>query len=310
LASFLLILQHKNQYRTIMAMGKWIGGFLGMMVAGPLGAIAGFVLGSLFDKGSSENQQFIDNDNYNSKDTYGNGTYGNNYGNGTYGSSYGSGPYGGYQTQQQMYEGQRNTFRFSLLVLASYIIRADGKVMHSEMNLVRQWLRVNFGEASVSEGEEIMKRLFNEQKRLGMPEFRTAVLSSCRQLRQIMPYEQRLQLLSFLVNIAQADGMVVTEEVSALREIATDLGLSEADLDSMLNLHDASSNLDAAYKVLGVAPTATDDEIKAAYRKLSLKNHPDRVASLGEDVRKAAEKKFQEINAAMETVKKARNMKS
>lgn len=291
-----------------MAMGKWIGGFLGMMVAGPLGAIAGFVLGSLFDKGSSENQQFIDNDNYNSKGTYGNGTYGSSYGNGTYGSSYGSGPYGGYQTQQQMYEGQRNTFRFSLLVLASYIIRADGKVMHSEMNLVRQWLRVNFGEASVSEGEEIMKRLFNEQKRLGMPEFRTAVLSSCRQLRQIMPYEQRLQLLSFLVNIAQADGMVVTEEVSALREIATDLGLSEADLDSMLNLHAASSNLDAAYKVLGVAPTATDDEIKAAYRKLALKNHPDRVASLGEDVRKAAEKKFQEINAAMETVKKARRM--
>ena len=289
-------------------MGKWIGGFLGMMVAGPLGAIAGFVLGSLFDKGSSENQQFIDNDNYNSNGTYGNGTYGSSYGNGTYGSSYGSGPYGGYQTQQQMYEGQRNTFRFSLLVLASYIIRADGKVMHSEMNLVRQWLRVNFGEASVSEGEEIMKRLFNEQKRLGMPEFRTAVLSSCRQLRQIMPYEQRLQLLSFLVNIAQADGMVVTEEVSALREIATDLGLSEADLDSMLNLHDASSNLDAAYKVLGVAPTATDDEIKAAYRKLALKNHPDRVASLGEDVRKAAEKKFQEINAAMETVKKARGM--
>lgn len=296
-----------------MAMGKWIGGFLGMMVAGPLGAIAGFVLGSLFDKGSSENQQFIDNDNYNSNGTYNNGTYGSSYGNGTYGSSYGngtygSGPYGGYQTQQQMYEGQRNTFRFSLLVLASYIIRADGKVMHSEMKLVRQWLRVNFGEASVSEGEEIMKRLFNEQKRLGMPEFRTAVLSSCRQLRQIMPYEQRLQLLSFLVNIAQADGMVVTEEVSALREIATDLGLSEADLDSMLNLHDASSNLDAAYKVLGVAPTATDDEIKAAYRKLALKNHPDRVASLGEDVRKAAEKKFQEINAAMETVKKARGM--
>ena len=270
-----------------MAMGKWIGGFLGMMMAGPLGAIAGFVLGSLFDKGSSENRQFIDNDNN---------------------TGYGSGPYGGYQTQQQMYEGQRNTFRFSLLVLASYIIRADGKVMHSEMNLVRAWLRANFGESSVSEGEEIMKRLFNEQKRLGMPEFRTAVLSSCRQLRQIMPYEQRLQLLNFLVSIAQADGVVVTEEITALREIALDLGLSEADLDSMLNLHDASSSLDAAYKVLGVAPTATDDEIKAAYRKLALKNHPDRVASLGEDVRKAAEKKFQEINAAMETVRKARGM--
>lgn len=273
-----------------MAMGKWIGGFLGMMVAGPLGAIAGFVLGSLFDKGSEEGQQFINNNQQGSNSTYGNG------------------PYDGYQTRQQQYDGQRNTFRFSLLVLASYIIRADGKVMHSEMNMVRSWLRANFGEASVSEGEEIMRRLFDEQKRLGMPEFKTAVLSSCRQLRQIMPYEQRIQLLSFLVNIAQADGVVVTEEVNALREITIDLGLSESDLDSMLNLHDASSSLDAAYKVLGVAPTATDDEVKAAYRKLALKNHPDRVASLGEDVRKAAEKKFQEINAAMETIKKARGL--
>lgn len=269
-----------------MAMGKWIGGFLGMMVGGPLGAIAGFVLGSLFDNDSSDQEKYTGNDD----------------------SSQFNGPYGGYQTQQQQYEAQRNTFRFSLLVLASYIIRADGKVMHSEMNVVRQWLRANFGEAAVNDGEQIMRKLFDEQKRLGMPEFRTAVLSSCRQLRQIMPYEQRLQLLNFLVMIAQADGVVVTEEVNALRECAIELGLNESDLNSMLNLQDAGSSLDAAYKVLSVAPTATDDEIKTAYRKLALKNHPDRVASLGEDVRKAAEKKFQEINAAMETIKKARGM--
>lgn len=269
-----------------MAIGKWIGGFLGLMVAGPLGAIAGWVLGSLFDKDSDGQKQYI-----------GNG-----------GEQQFNGPYGGYQTQQQQYEGQRNTFRFSLLVLASYIIRADGKVMHSEMNVVRQWLRANFGEAAVSDGEQIMRKLFDEQKRIGMAEFRTAVLSACRQLRQIMPYEQRLQLLNFLVLIAQADGVVVGEEVSALRECTIELGLSESDLNSMLNLQDASSSLDAAYKVLGVQPSATDDEVKAAYRKLALKNHPDRVASLGEDVRKAAEKKFQEINAAMETVRKARGM--
>lgn len=266
-------------------MGKWIGGFLGMMVAGPLGAIAGFVLGSLFDKGSGSGTQYVGSD-----------------------SQQFNGPYDGYQTRQQQREGQRNTFRFSLLVLASYIIRADGRVMHSEMNVVRQWLRANFGETAVSEGEEIMRKLFDEQKRLGMAEFRTAVLSSCRQLRQIMPYEQRLQLLNFLVLIAQADGVVVDTEVSALRECTISLGLTDADLDGMLNLHDASTSLDAAYKVLGVAPTATDDEVKAAYRKLALKNHPDRVATLGDDVRKAAEKKFQEINAAMDTVKKARGM--
>lgn len=268
-----------------MAMGKWIGGFMGMMVAGPLGAIAGFVLGSLFDNGIPE-QQNTDRDDY--------GHY--------------NGPYNGYQTQQQQYEAQRNTFRFSLLVLASYIIRADGKVMHSEMNVVRNWLKANFGEAAVIDGEQIMRKLFDEQKRLGMTEFRSAVLSSCRQLHQIMPYEQRLQLLNFLVLIAQADGIIVTDEINALRECTIELGLSESDLNSMLNLQDAGSNLDAAYKVLGINSMATDDEVKAAYRKLALKNHPDRVASLGEDVRKAAEKKFQEINAAMETIKKARGL--
>ena len=86
------------------------------------------------------------------------------------------------------------------------------------------------------------------------------------------------------------------------------MGLTEGDVDSMLNLHDGASNLDAAYKVLGVAPTATDAEVKAAYRRLALQNHPDKVASLGEDVRLAAERKFQEINAAKETVWKARGM--
>lgn len=255
-----------------------------MMIAGPLGAIAGFALGSLFDGASNGNQD--------------SNAYGKQF----------NGPYDGYQTQQQAYEGQRNTFRFALLVLASYIIRADGKVMHSEMNTVREWLRVNFGQEAVSQGDEIMRKLFDEQKRVGMGEFRTAVMDSCHQLRQIMPYEQRLQLLHFLVIIAQADGVVVDAEVNALRECTVELGLSIADLNSMLNLRDASSSLDAAYKVLGVSPSATDDEVKAAYRKLALKNHPDRVASLGEDVRRAAEKKFQEINAAKETIWKARGL--
>ncbi len=256
-------------------MGKWIGGFLGLMAGGPLGAIAGFVLGSLFDSSQDAEPS--------SEDTR--------------------------QSQQQYYEGQRNTFRFSLLVLASYIVRADGKVMHSEMNVVRSFLRETFGEQAVVEGDQIMLKLFEQQKRLGMTEFSSAVFSSCQQLRQYMAYEQRLELVHFLVLIAQADGVVSPEEVTALRECAAQLGVDAQDLDSMLNLHDASSSLDAAYKVLGVEPTATDDELKAAYRRLALKNHPDRVASLGEEVRKAAEKKFQEINAAKETVWKARGMR-
>ena len=48
--------------------------------------------------------------------------------------------------------------------------------------------------------------------------------------------------------------------------------------------------------------------MKAAYRKMALKHHPDRVAALGEDVRKSAERKFQEINDAKERVYASRGM--
>ncbi len=271
--------------------GKWIGGFIGLIAGGPLGALAGFALGSLLDE-SNDDVQKINKNSYGHRSS----AYSNTQ------------SQANYQSRTRYEEEQRNTFRFSLLVLASYIIRADGKVMHSEMNLLRQWLRNNFGQNAVDDGEQIILKLFEQQKLLGHSEFRSMVMGSCEQLRQIMSYEQRLQLLNFLVMIAQADGFVATAEVNALRECTLALGLSETDLNSMLNLQDAGTNLDAAYKVLGVSPTATNDEVKAAFRRLALQNHPDKVASLGEDVRKAAEKKFKEINAAKETIWKVRKL--
>ena len=123
--------------------------------------------------------------------------------------------------------------------------------------------------------------------------------------------EQRLQLLNFLVMIAQADGIVNPQEIQALKEMAIHMGLSAEDVDQMLNLESGASStgsLDNAYRVLGISPDASNDEVKAAYRKMALKHQPDKVAALGEDVRRAAEKKFQEINDAKDRIYKARGL--
>lgn len=115
-----------------MGAGKWIGGILGFMTMGPLGALAGFALGSLLDGN--------------------NGLFGNTY-------EKGQAEAGNYD------EGQRNSFLFSMLVMASYIIRADGRIMHSEMEYVRQFLRMNFGEEAVIQGEQILLIFLNSANR-------------------------------------------------------------------------------------------------------------------------------------------------
>ncbi|MBQ2507008.1 MAG: TerB family tellurite resistance protein [Bacteroidaceae bacterium] len=269
-----------------MGIGKWIGGILGWIVAGPLGALAGVALGSLFD---TDNMLEEPSSGWNGQRTQGGG------------STYNSNPFN---------TGQRNSFLFSLLVMASYIIKADGKVMHSEMEYVRQFLRTNFGEVSVSQGEQILKNLFEQRKQMEARNpnaFRNTIHECGQQIAQYMTYEQRLQLLAFLANIAKADGSLPQVEIDALKEVAAAMNVDGKEVDSLLNL--GGKSLDEAYKVLEIEPTATDDEVRKAYRRLALLHHPDKVATLGEDVKKAAEEKFQAINAAKEMIYKARGMK-
>lgn len=274
-----------------MSAAKWIGGIIGFMAGGPLGALAGYAIGSLFSSDDDDKQ------NYNPYQGRGEYSHGGGY------NGYGRKTIRGYQEQ-------RNSFLFSLLVMASYIIKADGKVMHSEMEYVRDFLRRNFGPGAMQQGEQILLNLFEQRKQMDRNNplaFKQTIRECGAQIADNLPTEQRLQLLAFLAEIAKADGSVCQAEVEALKEVAESMRLSKEEVLSMLNL--GGNTVEEAYKVLEVDPSATNEEVKAAYRKLALKHHPDRVATLGEDVKKAAEEKFQQINNAKEIIYKARNMR-
>ncbi len=260
-----------------MGLGKWIAGYLGWVVLGPLGGILAFLIGSFIESASS-------------------------------GTTTGGSRQSSFEQQEEVnqQQGDRNSFLLSMLVMAAYIIKADGRVMHSEMELVRNFLRQNFGAEAAQQGNDIMLKLFEEEKRQGRIAFRRTIRQSCQEAARYMDYSGRLQLLNFLVMIAQADGVVDDAELTALKELALWMQMQESEVDSML--HMKGDSLDDAYRVLGVSPQATDEELKRAYRRLALEHHPDRVAKLGDDVRRAAEKKFQEINAAKERIWKARGL--
>ena len=65
---------------------------------------------------------------------------------------------------------------------------------------------------------------------------------------------------------------------------------------------------DSNYKILEITPDATNDEVKKAYRKMAIKYHPDKVATLGEDIQKAAEEKFKAVSQAYEAICRERGM--
>lgn len=258
-------------------MNKWIGAFLGAMANDFLGALAGFIIGAIFDKMDTSNK---------AQHT----------------------PYDDFKPQPDpaMENADRNGFLFTLMVLTAHIIQADGKIMHSEMELARQFLRNNFGEASVQQGNDILLRLFEYRKQKGEQYWQEQIERACIDISNRMPEEYRLQLIAFLADVAKADGSVPQSELDTLYSIAAHMGISSHVVDQMFSL--GRDTLEDAYKALGITPDATDDEVRRAYKKMALKYHPDRVATLGNDVKEASQKKFQEINNAKERIFKARNL--
>ena len=202
----------------------------------------------------------------------------------------------GYEEEQNWNQGQRNSFLMSLLVLSTAVIKADGKTSSEEIARLREFFARNFGAQAAEEAEEIVKDVL--QKDFNLYEV-------CSQIRSCMDYPQRLQLFHFLVSLGACDGLL-QREIDVLETIATYIGLSKAETDSIIAQFRPSN--DSNYRILEIDPSATDEEVKKAYRKMAVKYHPDKVATLGEDVQKAAEEKFKAVSQAYEAICRERGI--
>ena len=200
------------------------------------------------------------------------------------------------QGEQARLQGQRNSFLMSLLVLSAAVIKADGKTTSQELATMRSFFTRNFGAQAGGEAEEIVKELLTKEYNL---------YEVCGQIRSYMDYHQRLQLYHYLVALGACDGLH-QREIDILETIATYIGLSNAEVDSIFAQFRPSNDSD--YRILEIEPNATDEEVKKAYRKMAIKYHPDKVATLGEDVQKAAEEKFKAVNQAYEAICKERGI--
>lgn len=191
----------------------------------------------------------------------------------------------------------KRDFNVSLLVLSAAVMKADGTVKRSELDYVKRFFLQNFGQQRAENYIKMLREILNQDYNL---------YDVGRQVGQYMDYSSRLQLLHYLFGIANADGLVSDAEVNVIESVAGYMGITNSDFESIKAMFVAS--VDSAYTILEIEPTASDEEVKRAYRDMAKKYHPDLVSHLGDEVREAAEKKLQEVNAAYEQIKKQRGM--
>ncbi len=250
--------------------GGLVGGILGFFATRSLfGAFLGYFIGSSFDKFSTKNINFSSS--------------GSNY---SYDANYYS---------QRL---SQNDFATALLILSAAVMKADGKILKSELDYVKQFFKQQFSShlssKYISDFKDILKKDF--------------VLSDvCSTINGSMPIRQRSLLIQYLFGIAQADGLVSDSEMKVIQRISSYFRISSIEFEQIKSLF--YKDVSSYYKVLGIDESASNDEVKKAYRKMAIRHHPDKFSQLGEEQQKAAKNKFQKIQEAYEHIKKERSIK-
>ncbi len=262
-----------------MSFVKWIGGALGWSFGGPIGAIIGLAIGSFFDNLADKGGPLLgehqagrrQQDPYRQRST---------------------------QTRSQRQQTQSGDFEVSLLILASIVIKANGKQDQRELDFVRQQFTNMYGKERANKAFGLFKHITKQN---------ISTRQVCLQIKQMMDHSSRLQLLHFLFGIAKADGIVTEDEMRQIYTISGYLGISNKDYESIKAMFYSSSN--NAYKILEIDKSVSDSEVKKAYRTMAKKYHPDRVGHLGKEHQEGAEAKFRQVQESYEHIQKERGFK-
>lgn len=258
---------------------KWIGALLGFYLSqfSFLGAFFGFLIGG-----------FVDNFQRAAKYLNENGQQRGN-------------PYQQQRGAYQQFYRQFNAPQFDqisvLLMFSAAVMKADGKVVKSELEFVKNFFRQQLGPRFTTDHLQELKK-YIQQDHLPIDQV-------CQMLRIQAPAEMRVQLIQYLYAIAQADGHVSAKENDVIGQISRLMGVSA---DQHQNVaQNKFRDVKKDYALLGLSPTASMDEVKKAYRKLALKYHPDKVSQLDENEQKRAKEKFQSIQEAYDAIRKEKS---
>ena len=260
-----------------MIFGKLVAGLLGLLFFGPLGALAGRVVGHWFDRGLRHSL--------------------------------------GFASPEHLARVRESFFETSFQLLG-FVAKADGRVSEAEVahteeimrqlglgeqqrqaaiTLFKQGAEQNFQPQPVSSG---FNELCRGQKQLQQTLLVFLVSLALADGHLDAAEQQVLEMLASYMGYSAADFARLVRMIEAQRHVHGSAADSIPEKDQLKD----------AYLALGVDPGASDREVKKAYRRLMSQNHPDKLIARGvpEDMVKIATEHSQEILAAYELIKKSR----
>ena len=236
---------------------KLFWGGLGWVLGGPIGGILGYAWASVSDSGSMI----------------------------------------GHQKNIKNPNTQPGDFIVSLMVLFAKVMKADNKLLRSELNYIKDFLNKELKSSDV----QYFMILFKDILKQDYP-----LKDVCRQIQRSMDHPSRIELIHILFGLAFADKHIDDKEIKVIHTIARYLNINSKDYESIKAMFIKDNTY--AYKILEIDPSCNDDEVKKGYRKMANKYHPDKVSHLGIDLQHIAEEKFKAVNNAYQTIKKERKI--